>query len=692
LAIFVGCGNNHPPVLQPITDQTAAVGVELVIELRATDADGDTMSFDFDAPGIMDIKSRAQLSTFADGVGRFRWTPQSSDRNVMPYPFDFKVTDGKATTTETVQITVADSPGGTAPVFRQPLGTGTTLDLSMAMCIDVNILVEDSDSTMVTLADEDPKIDGAMLTQTDAFQGTWHWCPSAAQIALQDRWTLHLSADDGTNKTEKTYLIVLRTAQQMNCPGMPPMITHTPLAAQSTVADLAISADITDDIGVKSALLYWTTTMPTDPPDVTTMTPVTMNRTSGDALSGTWEGTIPNPVAGGMAGDKMTVYYLIEAKDNDDATGTCDHVVDSPMKGTYAVDVTNPGGMMRGTGVNCSPCSADIQCATGYECLQIGTAGTFCAAECTGAGTCDANYSCSSSVLTSKDGTMGHYCRATSMTCPPMMVCVEDSLEDNDAYNNIPDPTSANIMSATTSPCAASTNTVTCTNLVVCPRNGGTTDDEDWYVVTLPTDSIVSAEMKIKDYSVGSHADLDLFLSDANMGGLDISNGTGTTEYVSACQPASAMKSLVNVYTFDNPVVASKYDLTVKRIPPDSAEGMDNNNETVSQLGASGASVTQNICGSDDWFWTILTEREALKVDVKFTQRSPNEELNAKLMRDNCASGASPMPVAMGGPVDGGVRIDYHSPDGGADCYYVVVGAPNPNGGNVYTLNSITAP
>ena len=53
-------------------------------------------------------------------------------------------------------------------------------------------------------------IDGAQLSVTGGLDATWQWCPTAAQIAAANRYTLTLSADDGENpKTIKDYVIVL---------------------------------------------------------------------------------------------------------------------------------------------------------------------------------------------------------------------------------------------------------------------------------------------------------------------------------------------------------------------------------------------------------------------------------------------------------------------------------------------------
>jgi hypothetical protein len=164
---------------------------------------------------------------------------------------------------------------------------------------------------------------------------------------------------------------------------------------------------------------------------------------------------------------------------------------------------------------------------------------------------------------------------------------------------------------------------------------------------------------------------------------------------VSVCQPASAQKVYARVFTYDSAVIASKYDLTVNRIGPDPGETTgDNDHNTNVFLGATGASVSQNLCASEDWFITFPSDREQMVVDLKYTARSPNEDLNLKLYRDNCLPSAAPVAVANGAPLDGGVRISYDTPDGGgSSCFYFVVGATDPAiGGNTYQLNSVKAP
>jgi hypothetical protein len=201
---LAACDDGHPPDLQGLSDQTAAVGTELVIELDGTDPDGGKLTYNVKTDIML---QGATITETPAGTGLFRWTPLAED--VGAHIFDFSVSDGTHTTTVSIMVNVLASLPG-APVFREPLGTGEVVNLSTTPCMTVNIVVDDPDSTMVTIAQEAPLIDGGQLMQTGGLAGTWTWCPTAAQAMATDRYTLVLSADDGTNpKTIKDYVIVL---------------------------------------------------------------------------------------------------------------------------------------------------------------------------------------------------------------------------------------------------------------------------------------------------------------------------------------------------------------------------------------------------------------------------------------------------------------------------------------------------
>jgi hypothetical protein len=223
LVWVAGCGVPRAPVIEPISDQSAAVGMELTIHLRAHDPGGDALAFTYDAPDLPDLTQRAlpaTLQTFADGVALFRWTPQPSDAGTA-HAIDFRASNGHSAATETVQVTVKGADGAGAPIFREPLGTGTTLDLDKDRCKEVAILVQDDGPQGVVIAQEPPLIEGATLTQPGPFSALWRWCPTATQIEAQDRYYLRLSADDGKHPKAvraPAYLIVLRRTTP--APGM----------------------------------------------------------------------------------------------------------------------------------------------------------------------------------------------------------------------------------------------------------------------------------------------------------------------------------------------------------------------------------------------------------------------------------------------------------------------------------------
>ncbi|PID38183.1 MAG: hypothetical protein CSB49_06860 [Proteobacteria bacterium] len=318
--------------------QVAFVGTRLDITLLAFDADGDELSFGFRPLGQA-LGNRAQIVTLADRAV-FSWTPSAAD--VGTHQVDFTVGDGETSNTQTVAIEVRPgTSANTAPIFRRPLGFGTTLDLSKETCVDVDILIEDPDSVKVEVSQE-PPIEGSTLTRIGQLSALFHWCPSESQKA-QLQHVLRLVANDGDSPPViKDYMIVLRVPLPTTCPGSPPQVLHNAPADATTLEAITLQATVTDDLGLKGApVIYHSTHEPhSGPIDVSTMAQLEMTQRS----PGFYEASLPNPAKGAaVPGLKYTVYYVIVAEDDDDKTGNCDHRVQAPSESTtFSVEITTP--------------------------------------------------------------------------------------------------------------------------------------------------------------------------------------------------------------------------------------------------------------------------------------------------------------------------------------------------------------
>jgi hypothetical protein len=663
-----------------VGDQVVAVGSELVLQLRATDADGDTLDYSFssDAP---DLGDRASITRTPSGDGTFRWRPVAAD--VGQWHFDFKASDGDHTATLPVMIEVRSAIGAeTVPVFREPLGTGTTLDLAVRECLDIPVLVEDQDSVAVTIAQEEPAIEGSTLDQSGPFAANWHWCPTRDQIDAEDRYTLTLSADDSDNpKTIKNYLVVLRRPPPMNCPGNPPVISHTPMNV-SQVVDLTIDATISDDMGLRQPpLLYYATTAPSDPPDLGAMTQATMLLIDGDMTNGTWAADVPNPAAQLPQGSMRTLYYVIVANDDDDAAGGCDHETRSPASGTHQMVVTNPGG--DGNLGLCQTCSADVQCGDSDDnCVHVGT-GDYCLKSCTSSAECGAGYTCSASPVTSVDGVSARQCVPSSGSCSMTTTCLDDFFEDNDSRaqaSHLPDldPDTYDFTS--------------------CPLPDGSNDDEDWFPIILTADATVTVTLAGQSVS-----DLDLGLYDA--AGVRLASATGPTSNESIMRCLTPGTYYVRVYAW-GAGTQNTYSLTYARsagacpmvCSDDASEDDDNAIQSRVIDYPLFTSAAQQICpGDSDWYEVLMDNSEELIVDLTFNQAAANQDLDIHLY-DSQSVDTTPCSVQSPGTcdfdngqgADSNEHFEFTAPATGCAAptyctYYVVIQGYN-NSSNSYDI------
>lgn len=505
LASVPACSeDSRPPRLETIDDQTAAVGSELVITLRATDPDGDDISYDF-AADLDDLDARASISERPDGTAVFRFTPLGADVGV--WPFDFTASDGTHSDTVTATVDIRTALEGTAPLFREPLGSGTTLDLGTADCLDLGIVIEDQDDAAVTIGQAEPLIADAVLQQDTGLTASWQWCPSKEQLA-EDRFPLTLFADDGEHEAVlKNYLIVLRPGDNAECPGKGPAIEHE-AADLSTLLDLQISAEVSDDLGLKGPpLLYYSLEEPKEPIDFSELSLVEMELQSGDLQLGIWTATVPNPVAGEAEGTTANLYYLLSAVDDDDAEGECDHLTDLPDMGTFAIEVRNPGGT-GGAGV-CEPCSADVQCGGDSDlCVVVGDGGAMHCTEACGGGCAD-GFSCVE--VTSAGGTVAEQCVPPACSDEPPPECTDDDSEPNDTRAQAASQPALEVETAG--------------NYTYCEG------DEDWFRMTVTEDGTMGVLIE----GGGGQANLDLGLYDVSGAEVETATTGSSDEVLEVC-------------------------------------------------------------------------------------------------------------------------------------------------------------
>lgn len=619
LFVFAGCGggdDNHPPTLEAIPDQLAAVGTELSIALRASDPDGDPVTFSY-KPDSSEIKTRAQLVSGAGGTAVFKWVPIGQDVGI--HSFDFIASDGKDSSRRTVSIDVKSAAGGAgSPVFIKPLGTGTTLDLSKKGCVDLPIQIQDSDSASVEILQEAPLVEGATLEQTAGLEATWQWCPTPAQIDGSELYSLLLSANDSDNpKVLKDYLVVLQKGTKSDCPGAAPVITHAPWD-QSTNLDIDVEADVSDDKGLKfPPLLMYSEQDPGGNPDLAAMTQVTMVQVSGDMQNGKWSASIPNPVADKPQGTQAKLHYLIIANDNDDAEGDCDHQTRSPPNGAHAITVTNqPAAGLK----ECATCSSDTQCGDADDNCIIVAGAKVCGLSCVDDFDCPLSHECSPTPVQSVGGKTSKQCVPTSGKCGGSTTqCTDDVQEDNDSLAQV----------KTKSGLPAGTY-----NLKSCP--GAVFDDEDWYPIDIAAESTVTANL-----NGGSSSNLDLMLKDSTGKVVVSSAKPGSQESVTSCLTAG--RYYFHVWAWSK--AENSYTLTWSKTSGCAAQCVDDSSDTGGKsdddkntardadiTSAAYKSAAQQICsGDDDWFKVFMVKDETIKATLKFTQTKATEDLDLYL-------------------------------------------------------------
>jgi len=614
---------SEPPVIVsgPSTREVY-VGTELTVQVVATDVDTPQLTFSFRAPTIPDATTRPNPLTMTQSGAQsayFRFTPTSTD--VGDHFIDLVVSDGVHQVSGVLTVRVSSSTGSNPyPVFVAPLGSGTTLDLEQETCFSIQIQVEDADSSAVDITLEEPVIEGYVLNAAEgAFTGSFSWCPTRKQADEGDRFSLNLKADDREGHvTFKRYTLLLRRPVETDCPGDDPVVSHTPVATAQTVNDLAITFTVTDDAGVFAAPVVYYSTSVSDPNAyyIGDLVPVTSQRVSGSSTSGQYRATIPNPVVSLTPGASRTVFYVIEAQDDDDTAGKCDHRVIAPATGMYQTVVTHPTGTITGAGL-CASCTADVQCGgVNDACVVLGGGQTRCLVDCQdNPNGCPTGTVCSVGPLIGVSGLSRRQCVPLSGSCVTGG-CVPDSREEDDAR----------------SPSLPAITDGTYSGLTMCMDPATGLVDPDWFRFTLSTTTLTLLELRF------SHAqgDLDLRLRDSANAVLDRSMSVTDNEIIVACLDPGTYYA--EVFSWDEDV-STTYSLVFETLPggccvDDEWEPSDMANAIPVMHGDIIDELS--ICsGDEDWFAIDLVAGQYLYVEMLFNQVTDMQDLDVYVVSPN---------------------------------------------------------
>jgi hypothetical protein len=206
--LVVGCGPQTGTRLSPLLPRTAVIGRELEVLVHVESEDPRvSLSYESDISDLRTRRLKPTLTAYAGGDALFRWTPLADDRGDHVIRFTAALDGTLANTLMPVTVVAGQDP----ITFRQPVGDGTTLDLAVATCVDVPILVEDSTVTEVSLEEGVPWTEGGVISQDGPVAGKLSFCPTTAQAAASSIFTFTLvAADKRGQRAEKRYLVVLR--------------------------------------------------------------------------------------------------------------------------------------------------------------------------------------------------------------------------------------------------------------------------------------------------------------------------------------------------------------------------------------------------------------------------------------------------------------------------------------------------
>jgi hypothetical protein len=217
---------NHAPVLASIGGKSVSEGSALSFVVSATDADNDTLTY-----SASNLPSGA---SFSASTRTFSWTPGYSQSGAYS-AVHFQVSDGKATDTEDITITVNNT--NRAPVLAA-IGNKS---VNAGQALSFTISATDADSNTLTYSASNLP-SGATFT---ASTRTFTWTPTSSQVGTFSGVRFQVS--DGTATDYENITITVNAAST-------PTPTPTPTPPPSGGGGGGGSPPSTDNAPVLAAI------------------------------------------------------------------------------------------------------------------------------------------------------------------------------------------------------------------------------------------------------------------------------------------------------------------------------------------------------------------------------------------------------------------------------------------------------
>ncbi len=231
--ITVVDAGNQAPVLAAIGPKSTTEAVPLLFDVSAADADGTTPTFTTST-----LPAGATFIDNGDGTGSFDWTPDYTQAGV--YNVTFRATDGVATDSETVAITVLDA-GNQSPVLAAIGSKSTTENVLLQFTVSAG----DPDGTTPALtATGLPS--GAVFTDNGDGTGTFDWTPTYTQAGA---YNVTFTASDGSLTDEEVVAITVLEAG-----NQPPVLAAIGPKATTEGVQLLFAVSASDPDGTTPTL------------------------------------------------------------------------------------------------------------------------------------------------------------------------------------------------------------------------------------------------------------------------------------------------------------------------------------------------------------------------------------------------------------------------------------------------------